>query len=89
MLKDKEVKEACFKITRHIVGHGRVSSDDFFKLAGTYEKEVKLLALNIFATVSGSDWITFKSKPIEVVAREIVAGTETAASARRWAVRQS
>ena len=82
MLKDMEVKEACFQIARHIVKHGRVSDDDFFKLAGSYQKEKMLLALNIFAPVPNSNWITFESKPTELVVRKIVAGKNGAASFR-------
>ena len=83
-----EVGGACFKIARHIVKHGRVSRDDFFKLAGSYQKKKMLLGLKIFAPVPNSDWITFESKPTELVAREVVAKMEAAGGAGRWAVRQ-
>jgi len=34
---------------------------------------MRLLSCNIFATVPESEWITFESKPIEIVGRGLLA----------------
>ena len=74
MLEGGKFREVASKIMSHIVKHGRIHEEDFLVIAGSYERKVQLLLCNIFVTLPYSRWITFESKPTELVAREIVAG---------------
>ncbi|PUU78568.1 hypothetical protein B9Z19DRAFT_1126619 [Tuber borchii] len=76
-LEPGEPRTKAFKIISGILKNGKIHSKDFFYIAGTYEQETRLLSCNIFATVPESERITFQSKPIEIVARKLLAEMES------------
>ncbi|PUU80069.1 P-loop containing nucleoside triphosphate hydrolase protein [Tuber borchii] len=57
-------------IAQFILKHGRISLDDFYKIAGAQGD--KLLSIDVFTNVPRTEWVFFDTRPMEIAVGALV-----------------
>ncbi|CUS11263.1 unnamed protein product [Tuber aestivum] len=71
-MPNNEFKLVCLPLARKMLATGAISYEDFQELAGTPTTANNLLAIKIFTLLRYSNMVVFESKPIQLVAQEVV-----------------